>query len=251
MKKIGILIVSYKKDIQWLEYNLRSIDKFARWFHGVTLVVPASEYDDFIPLANKHDCTLKAHQLAGHLGAQTQKCLADVNCQDVDYVLHSDSDCVFTEPVTPEDYFVDGKPVMLMEPFALLKGNPWQPEVERALGCKVDKEFMRRHPQVNPVGVYPEMRRHIEGVHNRPFIDYVMAQKPTYVWGYTEHVTIGAFAFMSHWNDKYHWIDVSKSERPKDKLTQHWSYSPPNLMQNMPSGGQGLPMDLFRKLGIA
>jgi len=172
--------------------------------------------------------------------------------------LHTDSDCVFTEPVTPEDYFWIQlmsppiyQPVMLIEEFSRLSGNPWQRPTELALGQTVKFETMRRHPQVNPRGIYADMRGHMEHWHSMPFTKYVMAQKADFPWGFSEHCTIGAFALYSHlWRDKYHWIDVAKDPRPKDKLAQFWSHSQPDKPQDLPSGGRGVPQETFTRLGL-
>lgn len=245
-----ILLVTHLKDKAWTEWNLKSIRKFATGFSGLTLVVPKHERAAFEPLSNIVDFALRTHELPGHLGAQTQKCLADVLCVGADFVLTSDSDCCFIEPVTPEDYFVDGKPVMLIEEFSRLQGNPWKPTVDKALGGDAKYETMRRHPQVNPVGLYADMREHIAKRHGMSFEQYTMSQKPDYPWGMSECCWLGSFALNSPWKEHYHWIDVAKDERPKDKLYQAWSHSPPDQMQDLPSGGRGCPLDLYKKLGL-
>lgn len=249
--KTEILIVSHRADKAWLEYNLKSIRKFAEGFSGVTLVVPEGDMDAFLPLAKQYGTHIHGHTLAGHLGAQAQKCLADKHCPEADFILHTDSDCVFTEPVTPEDYFVNGKPVMLIERFSRLAGNPWASVVEKALGFSPAFETMRRHPQVNSRGIYQDMREHIEQKHGVDFISFVMSQKADFPWGFTEHCTIGAFALHDHrWRDKYHWVDVAVQPWPKPKLAQFWSHSPPEQAQDLPSGGKGVPLETFQKLGL-
>lgn len=245
-----ILLVTHLKDIEWTKWNLKSIRKFATGFSGLTLVVPKHERAAFEPLSSIIDFSLRTHELSGHLGAQTQKCLADVHCVGADFVLHTDADCCLIEPVTPEDYFVDGKPVMLIEEFSRLHGNPWKPTVDKALGGDAKYETMRRHPQVNPVGLYADMREHIAKRHGITFEQYVICQKGDYPWGFSEHCTLGAFALNSDWKDAYHWIDVGLVPHPKNKLHQSWSHSPPEVEQDLPSGGRACPLDLFKKLGL-
>lgn len=249
--KVEIFLVSWSKDFKWVEWNLKSIGKFCRGFTGVTILVPKSDFEIFrtLELPNM-PLSIFTHNLPGHLGAQVQKCLADTYCPGVDFILHTDSDCVFTEPVCPENYFENGKPVMLIEEFSRLPGNPWKPTVDRALGVYNHFETMRRHPQVNPFDVYSAMRQHIESTHGIPFLDYVLSQKSDFPWGFSEHCTIGAFAIIGGWVNKYHWIIASESPRPKDKLAQFWSHSPPELAQDLPSGGRGCPMEEFKRIGI-
>lgn len=244
--KTRILIVSYAADLPYLRYNLRSIYKFTHDFDGLTLVVPEAEKASFEPMVAEYPCDIRAYERSPnpatwHLEAQCRKCYADLYCADADFVLHTDSDCMFTEPVGPEDYFVNGKPVMLIEPFSRLPGTPWKKVTEEVLRCPVEFETMRRHPQVNPVGVYVDLRRHIEGLHQMTFSDYVQSRKPDFPWGFTEHNVIGAFAHASpKWHPAYHWIDLAKERPPKQKLMQFWSLSPPDRPQRSPNSMQQL-----------
>jgi hypothetical protein len=256
--KTRILIVSYLGDKPWLDYCLRSIRKFCTGFDGTTIVVASDEMGDFEQLSEEYGAELHgyerdANSAKWHLHAQAQKCLADLYCPETDYILHTDSDCVFTEPVTPADYFgPDGLPVMLYEAYARLQGCPWQPVVEAVLKHPVFFEFMRRHPQVNPRGLYADFRRAIELTHHVPFVDYVLSRKPDFPWGWTEHNLLGAFAYYSpKWHGQYHWIDLAKSPNPHEKLSQFWSKGPIDKEQPLPhTGGRGVPVDEFRRLGL-
>jgi hypothetical protein len=258
---VEILVVSYLKDKPWLVHCLNSIRKFARGFGPTTLLVPAKEVGSFVELTRDFATTefhlmtyprVKSSRL-WHLDHQRMKCRSDEVCPNADFVLHTDSDCVFTEPVTPEDYFVGANPVMWMESYERL-GNavPWQPVVERALGCTVTHEFMRHHPQVNPRGVYADVRNHIESVHHMPFDQYVLSQKADFPWGFEEFDTIGAFAYHSpKWRGKYHWIDLGEMPRPKEKLVQMWSHGsmddPRTIINNVDTR---TPNQLFKELGV-
>ena len=237
-----IFIVSYLRDKPWLEFNLRSIEKFCKGFAGVTVLVPELEFQAFSD-ANLHRLTaltLKTYdrpepESHWHLRHQVEKCYADVWCPAADFILHTDSDCIFTEPVTPEDYFENGKPVMLHEAYSMLPATiPWKAVTELALGFPVQQETMRRHPQVNPAGVYEAVRSHIAGVHKMDFRDYVMRCKADFPWGFSEHNAIGAFALHdATWRERYHWIDLATQKAPKDKLIQFWSHSPPDKEQEI------------------
>ncbi len=246
----SILLVTHARDLRYAEWCVASILKFSEGFSGLTIVCPNSEKGEFSQLANYGDAKLVGHDLVGHLGAQTQKCFADQHCNS-DFVLHLDSDTIFTSDVSPSDYFVDGKPVMLIEEYSRLIGCPWKEHTDRALGIDAKFETMRRHPQVNPVGLYPAMRARVAEVHGKAFESYMMAQKADFPWGASEHNFLGAFALWHpDWSGKYHWIDVAKDQRPKDKLYQAWSHSPPEVPQDLPSGGRGTPLELYQRLGL-
>lgn len=248
--KTSILIVSYLKDRLYLELNLRSIEKFAKDFKEVVVLVPQEEYKSFADLPSKYPITLVYYfrncpQAQWHLMHQLQKCRADSWCPECDFVLHTDSDCMFTETVYPTDYFEHGKPVMLYESYSKLpSGSPWRAVTSAVLKRPVDHEFMRRHPQVNPVGIYSALRDRIEELHGMGFDEFVMSRKPDFPWGFTEHNIIGAFAFNhTEWQHRYHWHDVSVDGTPKEKLIQFWSHSPIDKPQEISHGGRFTPKE--------
>lgn len=250
--KIEIHIVTCLKDIVYMEWGLKSIAKFATGFSGVTLVLDATEQKSFEPLKAIVPFKVVTSKVIGQLGAQMHKCMADRHCPTADYILHTDSDCIFTEPVTPDDYFYGAKPVMLIEPYEKISAHiPWRKSTEKALGFSCPFETMRRHPQVNPIGVYHDMRQRISLINDCQFEHYVMAQKPDYPQGFSEHNVIGSFALDTpEWRCRYHWIDISEEPAPAPKLKQFWSHSPPDAPHDLPDGSYGCPLDYFKKLGL-
>jgi Methyltransferase domain/Family of unknown function (DUF6492) len=253
--KTSILIVSYLKDLPWLHHCLRSIEKFARGFYETVVLVPEDEVRQFraqmpFTLGTRLTTYKRVPEaIRWHIHAQTMKCYADEICPRTDFILHTDSDCIFSKPVTPQDYITNGKPVMLIEPYAGLPGCPWQPVTQSILKRDVEFEFMRRHPQVNPVGVYADLREHVCFLHEKSFDNYVLSLKPDYPWGVSEHNLIGAFAYYDkRWTDKYRWIDISKEKRPADKLIQFWSYSPPDKPQDSPNGLRCVPAQVIASI---
>jgi hypothetical protein len=256
-----ILIVTWAKDGEYLHYCLRSIAKFATGFSGVTIVAPRQEQASFSATLTEFNgfkgrvelYDRVADSRKWHLDAQLQKMLADKYCPEADFILHADSDTIFDRPTVPEDYFMDGKPIMLYQSYASLAayGVPWQQPTERAIGCPAPFETMRRHPQVNPRGVYAAMRDRVSNVHKIAFHDYVLSVKPDFPWGISEHNVIGAFAMSEPgWKEKYHWIDVEKNPYPKGTLFQSWSHGPIDQPQDLPSGGRECPVEVFRRLGL-
>lgn len=254
--RTDILIASYHRDIPYLKYNLQSITRFARGFGGVTIIIPEDEEDQFRPLQQDHPFSVWTYnrdsdQSKWQIHAQAMKCLADVACPDADFILHTDSDCIFSEPVTPDEYIKDGKPIMLYQSYRTMPADcPWKAPTEKALGIQVEYEFMRRHPQVNPRGVYTDLRGHISIEHGMPLERYVLGQKATFPWGFSEHNTIGAYAFYSDdWNDKYHWWNLDEIPAPRSKLVQFWSHSPPEDIQDSPTGGpRRPPIEVIREI---
>lgn len=250
---VDIVVASCTKDIPYLHYCLKSIDKFATGFRNVILVVAEEEEPSFRMYQNQ--CVLKTYRRVSdsvkwQIHAQAMKCFADT-FSDADFILHDDSDCIFTEPVVPEDYFVGGKPVMLIRPFSTLPDSPWRTPTEKALGWPVEFECMARHPQVNPHGLYAVMRRRVEQVYGIPFERYVLSQRGEFPFGFSEHCTLGAYALHDPaWKKQFHWIDTSTQARPKDKLMQFWSHSPPDKHQGTPTGLSLTPLQICQQLGL-
>lgn len=253
MPKVAILIVSYAHDLAYLRYNLDSIDKFCAGFSGVTVVVPHDEVSEFASLAAVHRCDLRvynrnADKLKWHLDAQRQKCYADYYCPQADFILHTDSDCIFTEPVMPDDYFQDGKPIMCIKGYQHIPDSPWKSVTEAAVKHPVFWSFMERHPQVNPRRLYPLMRTRMLMLHGWSFDQWFLSRKPTFPWGISEHNLLGAVAF-DEMRDEYHWHDVIKDGMPHEKLRQFWSYSPPDKKQDSPHGEPPCaPIDIIQKV---
>lgn len=246
-----ILIASYSKDKEYLLWCLKSIRKFATGFDGVTVVVPWQERQQFADITDQAIIQFYVRiedQSRWQLHAQVAKCFADRYCPLSNFILHMDSDCIFTEPVTPQDYFVDGKPVMLIEEFSRMPDSPWKAVTERALGMPVQFETMRRHPQLHPLGLYAAMRKRIEEVHKKPFQDYVLGCAGGFPFGFSEHCALGAFALSRpEWADKYHWIDLAKEQAPKEKVKQFWSIGPIDQPQGTPHDKDRLvPLDFCK-----
>jgi hypothetical protein len=204
-----IFLVTYAKDYDFTSYTLRSIDKFGSGFSGVTMVVPSGDESRFQPLARKHGVNLRPyHEYAakGFLHHQVCKCEADLWCpKGTDLVAHIDADCMFKEPFSPDTFMRGGKPILVRERYEDFRHYParysWKECVERALGIEMPWETMVRHPGVFWTGMYGEMRRRIEEVHQMPFTQFVLAQRNEFPQTFAEFPTIGGYALHA-WAQK-------------------------------------------------
>ena len=238
---VAIFIRSFARDIPFLEYNMRSIQKFASGFSEVLVTVPMKDRAAFLPLSDKWCFKLHAAdepEGKGMLHAEVRLCRADELCPSADFVLFTDSDCVFTERVCPQDYFVDGKPVLFVESFEKLarEKSPrvcWRKPVVDALGFDPEYETMCRHPAVHPSWIFPKFREAVERHVMRPFDEYVLAQRNEYPQTFAEFDSLGALAVRDY-IDHYHFADVdaftaeaiSMSGGPirNNKILQNWSH---------------------------
>jgi hypothetical protein len=243
MPRVAVNYVTFARDLEWTDYSLRSFRKYAKGFCGVTIVVPDRDLDAFLPYESRFstpDCPVlvknfKEMPEKGFVHHLAMKCYADVFQPDADFILHMDPDCLWSKPVTPESYFVGGKPVLVVEPYdAIYKADPqhcprhyWKRVTEMALRFDCPYETMCRHPAIHYRETYRRTRDHIEKEHLTPFTDFVLKQQNKFPQGFGEFNTLGAYA-MAKMHDQYHFIDrgyLGQANDPEPLLEQMWSYT--------------------------
>lgn len=206
-----IFIRSYRNDFEWLGYCLRSIQQFANAFSGVTIVVPLEDKPSLSHLTA--ETVFGTFDICeGYLAQQITKLEAD-KYTDKDFILHVDSDCIFFEKTTPEDFFIDGKPIMLMEQCE----SPWPTISKRTLGWLDEYEYMRRLPIIYPRWIYEEFRRWIRHQHSTSLATWIASQPYR---EFSEFNTLGQWARKFH-PEAFTWM------HPKDvpvKCRQFWSW---------------------------
>lgn len=252
-----IFIVSVAKHFNHLQYALRSIQKFAHGFSCCRVLIPRCDFGKFdeqvltfVPdFKNGFPIIVDGFDEwpnQGFLSHMYAIMCAEQWCPDANFILHFDSDCTFTEPVTPEDYFVNGKPVLMYADFGWLcstvQGNliMWQEATFNAIGGPVEIETMRRHPAVHYRELYPLARAAIEKHTGKGMVEFMREQRNEYPQSFVEFVTLGNVAHRTM-RDKYHWINQQTEGFPPSKLHQAWTHAPPTEAD----------MELYRKLGIA
>lgn len=218
----AIFIRSWKNDFGWLAYALRSIQKFARGFCEVIVVVPEGQDGPLRNLTAETVITVHDGQ-PGYLNQQWTKLQADLHTKS-DYVLHFDSDMIFTSPVTPEFFFKDGKPVWVITPWSAMgddEKKAWLHVLVKALREFPPYEYMRKCAVIVPRWLYAEFRAHMEKLHGIPLEAYIMNQ-PGHE--FSEFNCLGFYAWLYH-RDKFHWHDTTIDGVPKWPFEQRWSWS--------------------------
>lgn len=243
MPNTEIVIVSFLPDLEWITLSLRSISKYATGFSGVTIIVPWDDLGSFLPFEawkTKDGAPIKVKKYIdvrgkGMLMHEVMICSADLYCPHADFIMHMDSDCLFHEEVTPEDYIRNGKPDLLMVKYTSFPAGRaeyrWQQNVMRALGLPMEHvqfETMQRHPSCHRIETYKEVRQRIEQIHKCPFNQYVIEQENSWPQGFAEFPTLGAWAYYGSLH--YNFIEIEKPDiqgHPKSahKVTQFWSHS--------------------------
>lgn len=216
-----IFIRSYVNDLCWLTYSLKSINQRAKGFRDIHIVVPQgqAEHLKHLTLEKIHECPIYGDD---YLGQQITKLMADTYT-DADFILHIDSDTVFTQDVTPDTFVVDGKPIIYHEPYSKVGLEPWYPVVSEVLGWAPENEFMRRFPFVYPRWIYKLLRGYIEEKYSMSFEQYVVNRPYR---SFSEFNIIGEYAWKKH-HDQFEWRDpladptYVRQFRSWDGLDQH------------------------------
>ncbi len=156
--------------------------------------------------------------------------------------------------MTPEDYFVGGNPVLLIEEYERFKTvHPgvylWKQGTELALGRECKWETMRRFPAVHHRWLYPTVRKRVEEVHKRPFLEWMLEGQNEFPQTRQDFNLLGAVAHDEFWGH-YHWIDLGKEPRPKDKLLQCWSRASIDTPIDTSFAGKITPLEIFKQLEL-
>lgn len=232
-----ILIRSYEKDFGWLAYCLLSCQKRAHGFRYIHIVVPTADMGS-VPVGDDPRVIVHATEdyCVGYNTQQITKLNAD-SYSDADFVCHLDSDCIWTEDVTPEDFFKEGKPIIFRE---MGDESPWPPITYKALGWYDPYDYMRRFPFVYPRDIYWAFRNWF-GENKGVSVENYIVNHPNlkhekflsvkfsdfhkweydYGWRFSEFNTLGAWAHKC-WHDRFYW--GAANEFPM-KVRQWWSYN--------------------------
>lgn len=268
--KASFFICTYKKDFPYLKYMVRSFNKFVRGFHEVVIQFPDTDWPEFTAMIGPEimsQTDIKYVPIAGKewpgkgfLWHMAQIIHADQHCRGADFILHFDSDAIFTEPVTPDTFIKDGKPYIQYESFdSIGKRHPgvleWQKAAQKCLPFDILNETMRGLPHCYEVNTY-EKTRDLMMIHTQMDVnDYIAQQKNEYPQSFCEHVTLGNVALQCFGND-YIPINMSHQENPdhsKWPVRQHWSHGAIDKPQQLWVFGKErvvIPMKIFQEYGL-
>lgn len=213
MKKIDIFIRTYHKDLEWLQYCLRSIQKFVTGYNQIIICIP----EDDAHLITEWNLTKEKivqwipATKNGYIDQQISK-LHAFTMSDADYILYVDSDVIFHSPTDLSEYFVWGKPYLMKTRYELV-GDAicWKAETEKILGVEVNYEYMRRIPLLYKRSTLENLDKHV---------DVMTLAKLERL---SEFNLIGAF-IANYESDQYYMIDTEKDEFPKLAARQFWSW---------------------------
>jgi glycosyltransferase involved in cell wall biosynthesis len=217
---ISIFIRTYKNDLEWLQYCLKSIHKYVTGYNKIVVCIPENQ-QHLLKDFNLHNVVTSPIYKDDYLGQQVSKLMADTYCNS-EYVVYVDSDCVFTEPVDlSKRMFFNGKPIVYKTLYTKV-GDAicWKEPTEKALNrIGVEWEYMRRMPIIYKSETIKDLRDYLELIHNRTLENHVI-DRP--FRQYSEFNVLGAYA-ESFCKEYYHFHDTDYGIEP-NFLNQAWSW---------------------------
>lgn len=250
MPKHQIFVASYARDFVWLEYLLRSIERYVVDFLPPVVVVPESDVAAAEAVSARCRSRALVRTQVGapadaskwrrFLSAQVAMLESDLHCPDAEFIWLFGSDCFVHGMLTPSmGLGPSGRAVMPYSPYAALPIGPqcWRASTEHLIQVpSVEFEFMRRLPLVYPAELYRRTRAHVAAAFGAPFRDVVFDTERRGLKA-SESNVLGAYAWH-FFRDAFEWVDVSV--HPERDVTfpaiQFWSH-----------GGLDLPCDQWHR----
>jgi hypothetical protein len=218
----AIFIRSYWKDLQWLQFSLRSIGLYCFGFSEIVVVLPQSSrrWLDRSPLPRAVRVEYCPTYRDDYLGQQVTKLFADTYV-DANFIVHVHADCIFTRPTSPLDLHPDGRPIVVTKRLAQLgRTYPWRTATQAFLGCEILHDFMQQPPFAYPRWLYPMIREHCLVKHGAPLDTYILSRPPR---GFSEFNVLGAYAWLRH-RPLFDFRDAGSREAPAPCCDWHWSW---------------------------
>ncbi len=263
--KTSILAVTYRRDFRYLVFALRSALKYAKGFDKLVVSCPRTDQNELeqmvrdvrgfwpstMPIVTRYFDEWPGKGMLHHMFI-----IMNADCiTESDFIVHLDSDHVFTDIVHPEDYIKGGKPDLVCAEFDWLIGHEhfdgkekgkvepgvrnWQNASFRALGVTDSLEFMRRAPMVHCACVYAQARKDIEAHTGEKLESFMQDQRNRYPQTFAEFQTLGSVAYRK-FNDRYNWLRQEKDQWTSGFIRQAWSHRPPTAED----------IEFYKKLGL-
>ena len=225
--KTSIITVTYDKDLEFLKYNLKSIKKFCKGYHENIVVIDDHENDCvetqryLDSIGQKYFINREAKFIKhGYVRQQYIKLHSHLYVSPAtDYICHVDSDSIFTKEHTPDIYFRQGRPCLIIKPYQSIIDNiyrerpaeqakldalafeNWQKLTSKYSGINVEHEYMGAMPLVYPVAVHEGVKNYLEKLHGISLLDLLKDLDII-----SEYNLIGAIAHK-YYKDQFYWIE--------------------------------------------
>jgi len=215
-----ILYVTYRHDLEWLQWSLASVKKNFSGFRKIVGVAPVQDHDVFEKIPGVEWHFIPDWPGRGYFWQQWVK-LQAWKYSDADYICHVDSDVMFIAPVKLAEFFDGDLPCWMWQSYLQLPADvPWQKPTEHYSGFSCSREFMRAFPFI--------VNRETHQLAESRLVDKFQALAEHIIKNasaFSEFNYMGAVAFFLQ-NKLYSWFDTGTGVWPEAfrRVRQHWSH---------------------------
>lgn len=225
-----IFIPTYEKDLGWLEFSIRSIEKF--WTSPFTPIIVADE-DCLGKLSESGlDVRYVKHWSDGRRDQVYLKMMADTFVDAAaETILFMDSDCLFTKTSVTDDFCIDGRPMVKMmsyndacakwphhrEAYDGYKRSVWE-----CLQIGSVYEYMQVQPFLFFKDTVANVREEIERIRGCPLKNVAERFHSSH---FSEFNLFGAYAHEQE-DDRYCFLTPENWGEPRVRQFDGWGGSP-------------------------
>lgn len=212
---ISLFVRSYPGDFNWLAHSVKSMSKNLHNISEKILVVPAS--CTYIPtyIRNFFDNIHFVHEThEGYIQQQIDKVRAYKYCSS-DYILFSDSDCIYYNQFDAEQKLQDGKVLLPKTRYELVESAIiWKEITYMTTGIMPDYEYMRCFPIMH----HREVLEWLDS--DNHYNSYLSVVKNREL---SEFNALGIIA-ETHFKHRYIFLDTETTDVKIQTAKQYWSW---------------------------
>lgn len=208
-----IFIKSYNKDFKLLYYALKSIQLNVKGNYDVLLMLDnGHELPNHFEIFDKLKVVYVQREGNGYLFQQWCKISAHKHT-DSDYIMFSDSDCIFDKEINVDEYISDAKPEILYTDYSKV-GDAicWKQPTEAFIKEPMQYEMMRRNCLIYHRSTLESIEQY------EPNLKHIILTSDRF----SEFNAISAYAWKYE-IDKYNFVNTDNWEYTEPKGVQLWS----------------------------
>ena len=210
----AIFIKSYAKDFKWLNYCLKSIDKYVEGYSEIILILDEGSNTSLhelkeIPFNLRIEWVKKEGN--GYIFQQYCKLTAH-HYTNADKIMFVDSDCIFTFPVNLRE--LPELPELLYTHYnSVGDAICWKLCTEKVIKQPIEFEFMRRNGLIYHRSTLENFEKFVGELKY-----YVLNQNT-----FSEFNALGAYAWIYE-REKYKWVNTLTEPFNEPIVHQMWSH---------------------------
>lgn len=212
---ITLFVRSYPGDFHWLNYSVKSMRKNLHNISEKILVVP--DTCEYVPaqIRTYFDNIYKTHEEhEGYVQQQIDKVRAYKYCSN-NYILFSDSDCIYYKPFDAMQKIQDGKVLLPKTRYELAEAAIiWKEITYTTTGIMPEYEYMRCFPIMH----HREVLEWLDSDnHYNAYLSVVKNRE------LSEFNALGIIA-ETHFSHRYTFIDTETTTTEIQSAKQYWSW---------------------------